>query len=103
MKPTQSIVIISLCAGMALSAFANTTTTANNACQKIRQQCTSNNLSTATCERRVEHCHHQMAKRHENQVKHYQQNNQPSTQQANQPSTQQAGQQVNTPGTQQQN
>ncbi|OGT43589.1 MAG: hypothetical protein A3F13_01285 [Gammaproteobacteria bacterium RIFCSPHIGHO2_12_FULL_40_19] len=108
MKPTQSLVVISLCAGMALSAFANT---ASNACDQIRQRCTSNNLSQATCERRVEQCHHQMAKRHEHQVQmsHNQQNNAAAaaaaapTQQRSQPSAQQASPQANAPATQQPN
>ncbi len=80
---------------MALSAFANT---ASTACDQVRQRCMSNNMSHATCERRVERCHHQMAKRHENQVQmnHNQQNN-AAAPQTSQPSARQASQQASAP------
>lgn len=89
MKPTKSLVAISLCAGMAFSAFAGT---AHNPCEQIRHQCMSNKMSHATCERRMEQCHHQMASRHARQVQmgNAQQNTQAATQQNMQPAAQQA-------------
>lgn len=90
MKPTKSLVTISLCVGMAFSAFAGT---AHNACNQIRQQCAHNQMSQATCAKRMAHCTSHAAIKREHQIKTGQaQQNNPSTAQqtAQQPTIQQA-------------